>query len=147
MYKIIFEKRHDSFRIPSFESEKAACFDMRYCGDEEIVLNPGDRFLVPLGCAVEIPEACELQLRPRSGLADKHGITLLNSPGTIDADYRGEIKACLINLGDDTFEVEPGMRVCQARLAELAPTVMEEATLALSETKRGEGGFSSTGLS
>lgn len=146
MSKVIkFKAKHKDFKLPEIAIAGSACFDMRYYGDQALVLPPQDRMLVPLGCSVEIPEGHELQLRPRSGLAAKHGITLLNAPGTIDYGYTGLLQAIIANLGKEEFVIEPGMRVCQARLAELVPTefaLVDE----LSTSERGEGGLGSTGL-
>jgi dUTP pyrophosphatase len=131
--------------LPAYESKSAAGLDLLACIDEDIELHPGKRALVPTGLYLEMPEDCEAQVRPRSGLALKHGITLVNSPGTIDADYRGEVGVILINLGDELFRITRGMRIAQmvfARFmqAELTPAVE------LSETERGEGGFGHSGV-
>ena len=116
--------------------------EMRAAG---FVLQPMERAIVPTGLRVAIPEGFEMQIRPRSGLALKHGITLPNTPGTIDSDYRGEVKALLINLGQEPFAIERGMRICQ-----LVPAAVTRATLAvvetLDDTQRGAGGFGSTGV-
>jgi dUTP pyrophosphatase len=112
---------------------------------ETVMLAPGERFPVPLGFCMAIPDGHEVQVRPRSGLALRHGITVPNSPGTIDSDYRGEVKALLINLGTEPFAIERGMRICQ-----LVPAAVTRASLAvvdaLDETVRGAGGFGSTGV-
>jgi dUTP pyrophosphatase len=112
--------------------------------DRPEVLMPGERRLVPTGLSVALPAGYELQVRPRSGLALKHGITVLNAPGTIDADYRGEIGVLLINLGQEPFTLEPGERIAQLVLARHERLVWRE-TEALALTERGEGGFGSTG--
>ncbi len=111
---------------------------------EDIIMAPSARTLVPTGFAVAIPAGFEGQVRPRSGLALKHGVTVLNSPGTIDADYRGEIGVVLINLGQEPFVVRRGLRIAQLVIAPLAPVLTEEVA-SLAETARGEGGFGSTG--
>ena len=108
-------------------------------------LAPGERALVPCGIALALPAGYEAQVRPRSGLALRHGVTVLNAPGTIDADYRGEVKVPLINLGSEAFVVEPGMRIAQMVIAAV-PTVNIIETESLDETERGQGGFGSTGL-
>lgn len=129
---------------PSLMTEQSAGFDLSACVDDAVVLQPGERHLVPCGFAMALPPGWEAQVRPRSGLALKHGVTCLNSPGTIDADYRGQVHALLINLGGEPFTILPGMRVAQmviAPLAQLHLVTVDE----LSETARGEGGFGSTG--
>ena len=130
--------------LPSYASMLAAGADVRAAIQEEIILEPGATSLIPTGLCFEIPEGYEIQVRPRSGLALKHGITVLNSPGTIDADYRGEVKVIMINHGKTSFVVEPGMRIAQLVLA---PVVMAEFEVeeALTITARGEGGFGHSG--
>lgn len=113
--------------------------------DAPIVLNPQERLLVATGLFIELPEGYEAQVRPRSGLALKHGITVLNSPGTIDADYRGEIKVLLINYGQDPFTIQNGERIAQMVIAQHA-TVQWNESLSLNDTERGAGGYGSTGL-
>lgn len=132
--------------LPSYETSGSAGMDIRAAvpTDRQIVLLPGRRALVPTGLVFEIPEGYEVQIRPRSGLAFKHGITCLNTPGTIDSDYRGEIKILLINLGDDDFRIERGMRIAQAVFAPVIQPKIVEATT-ISETERGSNGFGSTG--
>jgi dUTP pyrophosphatase len=130
--------------LPQYASGHAAGMDICACLDASLTLNPGDRVLIPTGLSVEIPVGFEAQIRPRSGLALKHGITVLNSPGTIDADYRGEIKIILINLGQDAFEINNGDRIAQmviAAHAQVSWTIQAH----LSETTRGIGGFGHTG--
>ncbi len=130
--------------IPTYASEEAAGADVRAFIEEEVILLPGKRALIPTGIKMEIPKGFELQLRPRSGLAFKEGVTLVNTPATIDSDYRGEIKVLLINLGEKPFTISPKMRIAQAVLA---PVVQAKFVLKkeLCETKRGEGGFGHTG--
>ena len=128
--------------LPDYSSEHAAGLDVTSA--EALVLNPGERHAVATGFAIEIPHGYEVQVRPRSGLALKHGITCLNTPGTIDSDYRGEVKVILANLGAEPFEVRRGDRVAQLVPAPvLQARFVEVETLA--ETARGEGGFGSTG--
>ena len=127
------------------DSDLAAGADARACLKEDIVIAPGDSALIPTGLKVAIPEGYEIQVRPRSGLALKNKITVLNTPGTVDADYRGEIGVILINHGPEPFRVTPGMRIAQLVLSEVvrAHFSIEES---LTATARGEGGFGHTGL-
>jgi dUTP pyrophosphatase len=111
---------------------------------DEVLVLPGQRVLVPLGCAVEIPHGYEIQVRPRSGLALKHGITILNSPGTIDSDYRGPCGAIVLNTSQDAYNIAQDERVCQFVVAKV-PTVQVELSVELTDTSRGQGGFGSTG--
>lgn len=131
--------------LPSYESDGAAGMDLR-SAEESLVIAPGARALVATGFAIELEPGFEAQVRPRSGLAVKHGLTVLNAPGTIDWDYRGEIKVPLINLGDVSFTIERGDRVAQMVIAPVAQATVEES-ITLSETQRGTGGFGSTGHS
>lgn len=132
--------------LPAYETHGAAGMDIRAFLEQEIVLQPSARVLIPTGLFIELPEGYEAQLRPRSGLAFKHGISLPNTPATIDSDYRGEIKVALINLGTESFTVKDGERIAQMVIAkhEKADWIIAES---LSETNRGEGGFGSTGKS
>ncbi|AZO49335.1 MAG: dUTP diphosphatase [Mesorhizobium sp.] len=132
--------------LPAYESSGAAGMDLRAAvpDDRPLLILPGKRALVPTGLIVEIPEGMEGQVRPRSGLAFKHGLTVLNSPGTIDSDYRGEVKVLLVNLGDEDFAVTRGMRIAQIVFAAVAQVAIEERSLA-GGTARGAGGFGSTG--
>jgi dUTP pyrophosphatase len=136
----------DGLPLPSYHSKVAAGLDVVAAvpETEPLELPPGMRALVPTGFALELPEGYEAQLRPRSGLALKHGLTLLNSPGTIDADYRGEVMVLLINLGSDTFRVRRGDRIAQLVVAPVAH-VEVECVEELDATARGPGGFGSTG--
>ncbi|WP_310476318.1 dUTP diphosphatase [Sandarakinorhabdus sp.] len=131
--------------LPAYATPGAAGMDAVAAVTETVMLAPGARFPVPLGFCMAIPDGYEVQVRPRSGLAMKNGITVPNSPGTIDSDYRGEVKALLINLGHEPFAIERGMRICQlvpAAVTRAALTVVET----LDETQRGTGGFGSTGV-
>lgn len=132
--------------LPSYETLGAAGMDVRAAipEDEPIMLLPGIRAMVPTGLSVAIPQGYEIQMRPRSGLATKHGITCLNSPGTIDSDYRGELKVILINHGAEAFTIQRGERIGQMVLAPVTRIVWDAAT-SLDETDRGAGGFGSTG--
>ncbi len=130
--------------LPAYETPLAAGMDVRADLPESIILKPLGRALVPTGLFVEIPAGYEMQVRPRSGLAAKHGISVLNAPGTIDADYRGEVKVILVNLSDTDFEIKPGERIAQLVVAAHARVEWQEAD-ALGDTERGGGGFGSTG--
>ncbi|MDE6573905.1 MAG: dUTP diphosphatase [Muribaculaceae bacterium] len=131
-------------QLPAYATESSAGMDVRAFIPEEIVLQPGERTLIPTGLRVEIPHGYEIQMRPRSGLALKKGISLLNSPGTIDADYRGEIGVILINHSSEAFAVCPGERICQMVLARV-PQIEWVETSSLENSERGEGGFGHTG--
>ncbi len=133
--------------LPSYETKGAAGMDLRaaVAEDAPLTLQPGKRALVPTGFVFEIPEGFEAQVRPRSGLAFKHGITCLNTPGTIDSDYRGEVKVLLVNLGEESFTVTRGMRIAQMVIAPVVQARVAEVADA-SETTRGAGGFGSTGV-
>jgi dUTP pyrophosphatase len=131
-------------RIPAYQTSLAAGMDVHAAITEPMLLEPNRVVLVPTGFALAIPEGFEAQVRPRSGLSTKHGVTVPNAPGTIDADYRGEVMVALINLGRSDFTVEPGMRVAQLVFAPVARADIAEVT-ELSSTQRGTGGFGSTG--
>ena len=132
--------------LPAYETAHAAGMDLRAAlpQGEPLTLHPGDRHAVPTGLAMAIPPGFEGQVRPRSGLAFRNGVTCLNSPGTVDADYRGEVKVILINLGPETFIVRRGDRIAQLLIAPVVQAAWRE-TDALDETARGAGGFGSTG--
>jgi len=130
---------------PSYATSGAAGLDVRANLSEPVTLNPLERKLIPTGLKVAIPEGYEIQVRPRSGLAFKHGITVLNSPGTIDADYRGEIGVLLVNLSSEAFVIEHGERIAQLVVAKHEQISWEEVN-ELNETTRGAGGFGSTGV-
>ena len=135
---------HSRFALPEYQTPMSAGLDIRANIDESITLGPLERAMIPTGLFVELPEGYEMQIRPRSGLAAKHGITVLNSPGTIDADYRGEIKVILVNLSNTPFTLEAGERIAQmivARYEQVEWQAVEE----LGATERGAGGFGSTG--
>ncbi len=134
-----------AYALPQYETELAAGLDVRANIVESIVLPPLGRALVPTGLYVELPEGYEMQVRPRSGLAAKRGITVLNSPGTIDPDYRGEVRVILVNLSNEAFELMPGERIAQLVIARFE-RVEWEAVDELSTTERGAGGFGSTGV-
>ncbi len=130
--------------LPSYGTAQSAGMDLRAGNSESIVLKPMERKLIPTGLYIELPEGYEAQIRPRSGLALKHGITVLNTPGTIDADYRGEIGVIVINLSADEFVIEPGERMCQMVINQHEIISWTESTELL-ESARGEGGFGHTG--
>lgn len=130
--------------LPSYESDHASGMDLRARVESPVVLKPFQRSLVPTGIAVSIPVGYEAQVRPRSGLAIKSGVTLLNSPGTIDADYRGEVKVILINLGDEDFVISKGDRIAQMIIQQVVRCRWEEVE-SLDDTARGDGGFGHTG--
>ncbi len=131
--------------LPSYATDHSAGLDLRAAVDSPVVLKPLERSLVPTGFIFEIPEGYEGQVRPRSGLAVKRGITVLNSPGTIDADYRGEVKVILINLGQEDVVIERGERIAQLIIAPVSRVDLVEVE-EVSATRRGEGGFGSTGV-
>ena len=133
-------------QLPAYQSEDAAGLDLLAAVEEAMILPPLGRALVPTGLAMALPSGYEAQVRPRSGLAAKHGVTVLNSPGTIDADYRGEIKVILINLSDTPFTIGRGERIAPMVIAPVSRARLVE-TEALDATIRGEGGFGSTGRS
>ena len=139
--KVINRSHHD---LPRYETPLSAGMDVRANLDEPITLGPLERALVPTGLFVELPQGYEMQVRPRSGLAAKHGLTVLNAPGTIDADYRGEVKVILVNLSNTSFTINDGERIAQLVVAAHAQ-VEWEPTEELSDTSRGAGGFGSTG--
>ncbi|SMD16933.1 dUTP diphosphatase [Rhizobium sp. RU36D] len=138
----------DGIELPSYETAGAAGMDLRAALTEDapLTLAPGRRALVPTGFVFEIPAGFEAQIRPRSGLAFKHGVTCLNTPGTIDSDYRGEVKVLLINHGEEDFVITRGMRIAQMVIAPVTQLPVLEVT-ETTETARGAGGFGSTGVS
>lgn len=139
--KIINKSKH---ALPEYETPYSAGMDLRANIDEPITLGPLERMLVPTGLFIELPVGYEAQIRPRSGLAIKHGISLVNTPGTIDADYRGEIKVILVNLSNVPFVINDGERICQMIVAKHERVDWEESQI-LGKTIRGEGGFGHTG--
>jgi dUTP pyrophosphatase len=139
---IINQSKHP---LPSYQTPSSAGMDLRANLEAPVVLRPLQRALIPTGLYLEIPDGYEAQIRPRSGLAYKHGISIVNSPGTIDADYRGEIKVLLVNLSDQDFSVEDGERIAQMVVARHETVQWQQAT-ALTDTERGAGGYGSTGV-
>ena len=140
--RVINKSHHD---LPAYATALSAGLDLRANLDSPVELFPMQRRIIPTGLFIALPEGYEAQVRPRSGLAVKHGITVLNSPGTVDADYRGELRTLLVNLSDKAFVIEPGERIAQMVIARHEHVEWEEVEV-LDETERGAGGFGSTGL-
>tara|TARA_R110002126_G_scaffold1684_1_gene9996 strand:- start:1128 stop:1574 length:447 start_codon:yes stop_codon:yes gene_type:complete len=147
MNSILFKKlpHAKDLDLPSYESSAAAGMDIRAALEDSITLKPGERMLIPTGLQMAIPEGYEAQIRPRSGLAIRNGITMLNSPGTIDADYRGEVKVITINHGHEDFTINHGDRIAQMVIAPVTQFPIQQVE-DLDKTERGEGGFGSTGV-
>ena len=141
LIKIINKSKHN---LPEYSTNLSAGMDLRSNIDESIILKPLERVLVPTGLSIELPKGFEAQIRPRSGLALKKGITVLNTPGTIDADYRGEIGVILINLSNEDFVINDGERICQMIISKHETIVWNNVDI-LDETDRGTGGFGHTG--
>ena len=139
--RIVNRSKHP---VPEYSTEFSAGMDLRANLEKNVLLHPGKRALVPTGLYIELPPGYEAQIRPRSGLAIKNGITVLNTPGTIDSDYRGEVGIILINLSDETFVVKDGERICQMIIAR-HETIEWEESVNLKESERGKGGFGHTG--
>jgi dUTP pyrophosphatase len=131
-------------QLPAYATKQSAGMDLRANIDEAVELKPLERRLVPTGLYMALPEGYEAQVRPRSGLALKHGITVLNTPGTIDADYRGEVGVVLVNLSNEPFSIEPGERIAQMVIAKYEQVELEEVEI-LDETERGAGGYGHSG--
>ena len=144
MIKIQIKKLSNSVIIPKYETSGSSGMDIAAHIEKNITINPGEKTLVSTGFSIAIPRGYEVQIRPRSGLAAKKNITVLNTPGTIDADYRGEIKVILINLGKEKFIIENGDRIAQMVVCPVIHADLEEVE-ELSDTERGQGGFGSTG--
>lgn len=142
--RVLISKREGA-QLPAYETIASAGMDLVAFIDEAITLKPGERVLIPTGISVGIPEGFEAEIRPRSGLALKYGVTILNTPGTIDSDYRGEVKVILINLGNEDFIVKNGDRIAQMVFKNIVRGLWEVVE-ELPETKRGKGGFGSTGI-
>ncbi len=130
--------------LPEYQTEHSAGMDLRASVEQPVLIKPMERKIIPTGLFIELPDGFEAQIRPRSGLAVKHGITVLNTPGTIDADYRGEIKVILINLSDEEFTVNSGDRICQMIISNYCKVILEDST-ELNHSTRGSGGFGHTG--
>tara|TARA_B100001029_G_C14636748_1_gene222127 strand:- start:47 stop:487 length:441 start_codon:yes stop_codon:yes gene_type:complete len=144
MIKILIKRLSKEVSLPKYETNGSSGMDLAANIDTNINIHPGKTAIIPTGLALSIPKGFEVQIRPRSGLAAKQKISVLNTPGTIDADYRGEIKVILINLGQDTFKIEKGLRIAQMVVCPVAKAHLTEVN-DLSETDRGKGGFGSTG--
>ena len=139
------KKKVEQVPLPEYESQGASGMDLRAFIEKEVNIPPMGRAKIPTGLYIEVPSGFEAQIRPRSGLANKWGITVLNAPGTVDSDYRGEIEIILVNLGSQAFVVKNGDRIAQMIISKVSRVVVSEADF-LSETKRGTGGFGSTGV-
>ena len=144
MTKILIKKLSKNINLPKYETDGSSGMDLSANIENSISIKPGKSSIIPTGISVSIPKNFELQIRPRSGLAAKNQISVLNTPGTIDADYRGEIKVILINLGEKTFTVEKGARIAQMVLCPIIKAKLKEVEN-LEKTSRGSGGFGSTG--
>ena len=144
MTKILIKRLSKEVSLPKYETSGSSGMDLAAYIDSNINIDPGQTAIIPTGLALSIPKGFEVQIRPRSGLAAKQKISVLNTPGTIDADYRGEIKVILINLGQVSFKVEKGLRIAQMVVCPIVQAQLKEVD-DLSETERGKGGFGSTG--
>ena len=144
MVKVLIKKLNESVSLPQYKTEGSSGMDLKANIDNPVIIKPNKTNLIPTGISIAIPNGYEIQIRPRSGLAAKNNISVLNTPGTIDADYRGEIKVILINLGDKNFKIEPHDRIAQMVLCPVLKAEMEEID-ELPKTIRGDGGFGSTG--
>ena len=145
MTKILIKRLSKNIPLPKYETEGSSGMDLTANVNKIIEIQPGKSEIIPTGLALSIPKNYEIQIRPRSGLAAKNQISVLNTPGTIDEDYRGEIKVILINLGEKKFIIEKGLRIAQMVLCPVIKAELEEVD-ELDETKRGSGGFGSTGI-
>ena len=145
MTKILIKRLSKNIPLPKYETEGSSGMDLAANIDQEIDIEPGKSAIIPTGLAISIPENFEVQIRPRSGLAAKDQISVLNTPGTIDADYRGELKVILVNLGEKKFIVKKGLRIAQMVLCPVIKAILKEVDV-LENTKRGSGGFGSTGI-
>jgi dUTP pyrophosphatase len=144
MTEILIKRLSKNVSLPKYETEGSSGMDLAANIQKEIIIEPGKSSIIPTGLAVSIPKNFEIQIRPRSGLAAKNQISVLNTPGTIDADYRGELKVILINLGQKSFKIEKGLRIAQMVLCPVIKVTLKEVET-LEETTRGSGGFGSTG--
>ena len=144
MTKILIKRLSKEVPLPKYETQGSSGMDLSANIKSSINIAPGKKEIIPTGIAVSVPKGFEIQIRPRSGLAAKHNITVLNTPGTIDADYRGELKIILINFGHETFKIEKGSRIAQMVLCPVVKAKFEEVDN-LDDTERGRGGFGSTG--
>jgi dUTP pyrophosphatase len=145
MTEILIKRLSKNIPLPKYETDGSSGMDLAANIDQEIEINPGKSAIIPTGLAVAIPKNYEIQIRPRSGLAAKNQISVLNTPGTIDADYRGELKVILVNLSEKKFKIEKGLRIAQMVLCPVVKAILKEVN-DLEETKRGSSGFGSTGI-
>ena len=145
MTEILVKRLSKNISLPKYETEESSGMDLAANVDQIVEIHPGKSAIIPTGLAVSIPKNFEIQIRPRSGLAAKNQISVLNTPGTIDADYRGELKVILINLSKKTFKIEKGLRVAQMVLCPVIKAVLKEVD-ELEDTERSAGGFGSTGI-
>ena len=145
MTEILIKRFSKNITLPKYETNGSSGMDLAANIENEIDLAPGKTAIIPTGLAISIPKNFEIQIRPRSGLAAKNQITVLNTPGTIDSDYRGELKVILVNLGKENFKIEKGIRIAQMVLCPVVRATLKEVDI-LEETNRGEGGFGSTGV-
>ena len=145
MTKILVKRLSKKIPLPKYETSGSSGMDLSANVESNVSIAPGNTEIIPTGLALAVPKGFEIQIRPRSGLAAKKKITVLNTPGTIDADYRGEIKVILINLGTEAFKVEKGLRIAQMVICPMVQAKLEEVD-DLNQTKRGKGGFGSTGV-
>ena len=145
MTKILIKRLSKEVSLPKYETSGSSGMDLSANIDSDVNIEPGNSAIIPTGLAISIPKGFEVQIRPRSGLAAKQKISVLNTPGTIDADYRGEIKVILINLNDKVFTVEKGLRIAQMVVCPVVQAKLEEVS-ELNDTDRGKGGFGSTGI-
>tara|TARA_B100000963_G_C22590397_1_gene655191 strand:+ start:1045 stop:1485 length:441 start_codon:yes stop_codon:yes gene_type:complete len=144
MIKVLIKRLSKQVSLPKYETSGSSGMDLGANINDNIVIDPGKTVIIPTGLALSIPKGFEAQIRPRSGLAAKNKISVLNTPGTIDADYRGEIKVILINLGSEPFEIEKGLRIAQIVICPIVKAQLQEVD-DLNKTERGAGGFGSTG--
>ncbi len=144
MIKILIKRLSKEIPLPKYETEGSSGMDLSANIESSINIDPGKKEIVPTGIAISVPNGFEVQIRPRSGLAAKHNITVLNTPGTIDSDYRGELKIILINLGKESFKIEKGFRIAQMVVCPIIKAKIKEVEK-LNKTKRDKGGFGSTG--
>jgi dUTP pyrophosphatase len=144
MTEILIKRLSENISLPKYETDGSSGMDLAANVDKEIIIKPGKFAIIPTGLAVSIPKNYEIQIRPRSGLAAKNQISVLNTPGTIDADYRGELKVILINLGEKCFTIQSGLRIAQMVLCPVSRASLKEVDK-LEKTERGTGGFGSTG--
>ena len=145
MIKVLIKRLSKQVSLPKYETSGSSGMDLGANIDGNLIIEPGKTVIIPTGLALSIPKGYEAQIRPRSGLAAKNKISVLNTPGTIDADYRGEIKVILINLGSERFKIEKGQRIAQMVICPIVKAQLEEVD-DLNETERGDGGFGSTGI-